>query len=420
MSPAAMPGSAGSRPPTPLRLLVVDEAIGHGGVERVVLELLPELAKQSERLVWMIPNHRRADLPARLPEQTVIGTETALPLPGERSVAAQRCFQALSRRLRPFSSRLGKALERRASESRLRTLIARHGITHLFYPALFRQPFPRVGPPVFAVVHDTHYHPSWREDCLGNLRDWNRRAARLVAISRHTFSEASAVVAPEPFRAATIPNACPQRKSFAFQPPPSGPDRFPLVYCPASFAPHKNQLGLLRALLRLHGEGLRFRAVFSGPGTEQMLGEAPLPYPVLEEARQLVAQAPPAFRTAIAACGLVGFDEVERWYAEADLVALPSQCEGFGLPLAEAVGRGRRVVCSDIPAFREQIALYGFGEAVRFPADPSPEAWATALRDALAAGPEFPYSPEGLRDRFSRWTWTDAAAKYRAVFAGQD
>jgi glycosyltransferase involved in cell wall biosynthesis len=32
---------------------------------------------------------------------------------------------------------------------------------------------------------------------------------------------------------------------------------------------------------------------------------------------------------------------------------LPSKTEGFGLPVAEALLAGCRVVCSDIPAFRE-------------------------------------------------------------------
>jgi glycosyltransferase involved in cell wall biosynthesis len=43
-----------------------------------------------------------------------------------------------------------------------------------------------------------------------------------------------------------------------------------------------------------------------------------------------------------------------QWcYRHCELLAAPSETEGFGLPVAEALLAGCRVVCSDIPAFRE-------------------------------------------------------------------
>ena len=43
-----------------------------------------------------------------------------------------------------------------------------------------------------------------------------------------------------------------------------------------------------------------------------------------------------------------------RWcYGACDAVLAPSITEGFGLPVVEALQQGARVVCSDIPAFRE-------------------------------------------------------------------
>ena len=47
-------------------------------------------------------------------------------------------------------------------------------------------------------------------------------------------------------------------------------------------------------------------------------------------------------------------DAALQWcYRHCELVAAPSEIEGFGLPVAEALLAGCRVVCSDIPAFRE-------------------------------------------------------------------
>lgn len=43
-----------------------------------------------------------------------------------------------------------------------------------------------------------------------------------------------------------------------------------------------------------------------------------------------------------------------QWcYTRCEALAAPSETEGFGLPVAEALLAGCRVVCSDIPAFRE-------------------------------------------------------------------
>jgi glycosyltransferase involved in cell wall biosynthesis len=52
---------------------------------------------------------------------------------------------------------------------------------------------------------------------------------------------------------------------------------------------------------------------------------------------------------------LEGLSEAElRWcYARCEALVVPSITEGFGLPVAEALLAGCRVVCSDIPAFRE-------------------------------------------------------------------
>ena len=54
-------------------------------------------------------------------------------------------------------------------------------------------------------------------------------------------------------------------------------------------------------------------------------------------------------------CFLEGVSESElQWcYTHCEVVVSPSTVEGFGLPIAEALLAGCRIVCSDIPAFRE-------------------------------------------------------------------
>jgi glycosyltransferase involved in cell wall biosynthesis len=54
-------------------------------------------------------------------------------------------------------------------------------------------------------------------------------------------------------------------------------------------------------------------------------------------------------------CFIEGVSEAElQWcYTQCDAVVSPSTFEGFGLPITEALLAGSRIVCSDIPAFRE-------------------------------------------------------------------
>src|SRR6185437_1220432 len=54
-------------------------------------------------------------------------------------------------------------------------------------------------------------------------------------------------------------------------------------------------------------------------------------------------------------CFLEGMSEAElQWcYTRCEVVVAPSLTEGFGLPVAEALLAGCRIVCSDIPAHRE-------------------------------------------------------------------
>jgi glycosyltransferase involved in cell wall biosynthesis len=67
---------------------------------------------------------------------------------------------------------------------------------------------------------------------------------------------------------------------------------------------------------------------------------------------------------------LAGLSEADlQWcYARCEALVVPSKTEGFGLPVAEALLVGCRVVCSDIPAFREiggehcQFVALGEGE----------------------------------------------------------
>lgn len=83
---------------------------------------------------------------------------------------------------------------------------------------------------------------------------------------------------------------------------------------------------------------------------------------------------------------LSGITDAElRWcYENCALLLAPSSLEGFGLPIAEAMLAGARVVCSDIPAFREvggDLCHYVNSTYT------SVEEYVSAISDSLAVAP---------------------------------
>jgi glycosyltransferase involved in cell wall biosynthesis len=80
-------------------------------------------------------------------------------------------------------------------------------------------------------------------------------------------------------------------------------------------------------------------------------------------------------RSMLAGASLVGWQpDVARYLREADIVAIPSRWEGFGLQAVEAMASGVPIVASDIPPLREVL-----GDAAVFVPPGDPGAWRSAL-----------------------------------------
>jgi glycosyltransferase involved in cell wall biosynthesis len=397
-----------------IRLLVVDEAMALGGVERMWLALVPELSKVCDKVVWMLPSHRLTPTLDALPLDSGVSFESfhwprwnAAKL---KSAIITRMASRFDRINLPYPS----SYKQRLFNERLAFLIRDYRITHVLYSALFNQPFPEVSVPVFATVMDINYHVSWRDECFANLRVWAQKANHLFAISNFTKNEIERVCFEAYEKVIAIPLATDVIAVSGSTIDSTKPTSF---YYPASFNPHKGHALLLKALLQLHNNGMDFQLTLTGGGTLLLSSEETLDNLEIEAARKIFEFAPDSFRKKIIIRGRVSAEDVDICFAHANLVVLPSCYEGFGLPLAEAVARGKRVVCADIPAFREQVALYGFKDAVTFVNGRTINAWATGIQNALLQAPLSPYSIEQLRTLFARRTWSNVAADYIRVIA---
>ena len=96
-------------------------------------------------------------------------------------------------------------------------------------------------------------------------------------------------------------------------------------------------------------------------------------------------------------------ERVATIYSDASLVLLPSDSEGFGLPVIEALGCGSRVVASDIPVLREVG-----GDAVTYCTAGDAGAWTDTVLRML----RFPDSGPALDvvlAQAAKYTWTQHA-----------
>jgi glycosyltransferase involved in cell wall biosynthesis len=144
----------------------------------------------------------------------------------------------------------------------------------------------------------------------------------------------------------------------------------PFLLCVAQHRRNKNILFLLRVfqrLLRTQQIAANTRLVLVG-----------IPGPETKKIRRFLFTA--KIEDRIVLLNGISEEQLQWCYRHCDLLAVPSLVEGFGLPVAEALLAGCRVVCSDIPAFRE----IGGDHCDFIPLDASAEqAFAAAIHNAL-------------------------------------
>lgn len=109
--------------------------------------------------------------------------------------------------------------------------------------------------------------------------------------------------------------------------------------------------------------------------------------------------------------GRVSDSDRDALIAGAEVLAFPSEYEGFGAPLVEAMALDVPVVASDHPAIVE--VLGGAGVIV---ADTDPEAWSAAIEDAIARRGDLVRAARRRREDFTiEQSGSELGAAYRAA-----
>jgi glycosyltransferase involved in cell wall biosynthesis len=198
-----------------------------------------------------------------------------------------------------------------------------------------------------------------------------------------------------PDRIAIIPHPTPSDALILGAKLPVGtrPNRSePVLLYPAQFWPHKNHVGLLRALRLLKDvHGLRPRLLLTGSdkGNRMHVERIAAELGVWEQ---------------VSILGFVPRDRLLQLYTEASALVYPSAFGPENLPPLEAFALGCPVAASRIPGSEEQL-----GDAAVFFEPHDHRGMADALRAVLIDSSLRAALIERGRSRAKRWTRTDVA-----------
>lgn len=271
------------------------------------------------------------------------------------------------------------------------TVITVHDLSFLRFPTAFR-PFNRI--------------------YLSLFTRWStRRAARVIAVSESTRQDVISLCDVPAERVVTVPNGVSEQFAPAepravaeFRARAGLPERFILFL--GTLEPRKNIVGLLEAyrVARKEAPALLPKLIVAG-------GKGWYYDTIFARVAEL------GLTDAVIFPGFVSAKELPWWYRAAEVFVYPSQFEGFGLPVLEAMACGTPVITSNTSALPEVAG----DAALLVPPDDAP-ALANALLRVLAD----PMRRAQMRDagfrQAAQFSWTrtvtETVAVYRSVLGG--
>jgi glycosyltransferase involved in cell wall biosynthesis len=264
--------------------------------------------------------------------------------------------------------------------------------------------------PTVLTVHDlifrrlpAHHKPLNRWYLNLTVPLYCRRANHIIAVSEYTRRDLISAYGLPPEKITVVCEAAAPR--FRLQPPEaiaavrtrySLPNRYLLFV--GTIEPRKNLTRLLAAFETIYGEGLSDGLVIVGR-RGWLYGDF---FAHLEQS---------PVKQAVLFPGYVMDEDLPGIYAGAQALVFPSLCEGFGLPVLEAMACGTPVVSSNassIPEAGGEAALY-------FDPTDTAEITTTTRRLLREAGLQDSMRAQGLAQA-ARFSWDLAATATEAVY----
>lgn len=289
-----------------------------------------------------------------------------------------------------------------------------HGARMLHYP-LNLGPLFSLGLPVVVTVHDLASFFYAREFPHG----LTLRRRYLMAIQRRVGARATVIITDTAYIADLAAETLQRPRDTIHVVPlgvlPSdrtapGSERTgaPTILCVTSGGLHKNVITLLEAFALLRQArtevSLDLVGIIPRISERDTFGE--------DAIRRRIERL--GLSTAVRVHGYIPDDALDELYYNSTLVVAPSLYEGFGLPLLEAMARGRPVAAADIPVFREVA-----GNAALYFDPRQSEAMAEAMQRLIDDPAERQRLAQQGRELSKRFSWEETGRRllhvYRAV-----
>ena len=218
-----------------------------------------------------------------------------------------------------------------------------------------------------------------------------RDASRVIAISRHTADGGIRLLGLDPDMIEVVHHGVDP----AFRPPESRSQPSPpFVLFVGGYGPHKGFAEAFAVIGQLAAEGLPHRL--------KVVGDAPA-----RIARRLAS----AGGDRVDVVGYVEDRDLRTLYQEADLLAMTSRYEGFGLPVLEAMASGTPVVAFDNSALPEVVG----GAGLLVP-DGDTRAFARVAKRVLTEPDEWAELAAAGVERASDFSWERSIRAHADIF----
>jgi len=195
----------------------------------------------------------------------------------------------------------------------------------------------------FITIHDLafYYHPEWNSKKFSAW--YNFLIPRLARRSRHIFTVSKTIkdeiadnykIAGD--KITVTYNGISQRMTNSHK--DEKPAKEKIIFSVGTFNQRKNHQNLIAAFIE-SGMGKNYQLVITGD-KNKVFSETSLDEELLENSNVKIYSA-------------LSEDDLISMFQKAELVVSTSLYEGFGIPLLEGLYNGCRIVCSDIPVYRE-------------------------------------------------------------------